>query len=123
MNNGAVEEPRTGMALDEDTDLYSTVYTVSKNFKSAKTVLEVVQGLQAWQAAIHIIRPHSYEAMVLLSALTECRFLVSVAPDKKNQLEVLTKVWQEVLDTNQARARTLSPPLTHKECVQEIKVR
>ena len=123
VNNGAVEEPRTGMALDEDTDLYSTVYTVSKTFKSAKSVFEVVQGLQAWQAAIHLIRPHSYEAMVLLSALTECRFLVSVAPDKKTQVETLTKVWQEVLDTNQAKARTLSPPLTHKECVQEIKVK
>ena len=31
-----MEEPKTGMALDEDSDLYLTVYTMSKAFKPAK---------------------------------------------------------------------------------------
>lgn len=77
-NNGAIEEPRTGMALDEDSDLHSTVYTVSKSFKAPKvalilsksvqlslivlqTVHEIVQAMNAWMSALHIIRPHSYE--------------------------------------------------------------
>ena len=59
-------------------------------------MFEIVQGIQAWMAAIHLIRPHSYEAMVLMSSLTECRFLSSVASDRKGQIEALMRVWQEV---------------------------
>ena len=86
-------------------------------------MFDIVQGMNAWVSALHLIRPHSYEGLVVVAALTECRWLTSVASDKKSQLEVLGTIWQQILDLNQAQARSFSPPLTYKEVMQEIKAK
>ena len=52
LNNGAVEEPKTGMALDEDADLHSTVYTVSKTFKPPKVRIVVTYFIKFFKASL-----------------------------------------------------------------------
>ena len=120
-NSGAVKSADPSLTLASDGSTADTTYVVKTNYHQPKSVsrpkksfnvdvnlldiqvFELVEGLQALQAHVAMIRPLSHEVSALINGLTSVRWFYNVVDSEKQQLDLVSKAAQAVLDANQNR--------------------
>ena len=120
-NSGAVKSADPSLTLASDGSTADTTYVVKTNYHQPKSVsrpkksfnvdtnlldiqvFELVEGLQALQAHVAMIRPLSHEVSALINGLTSVRWFYNVVDSEKQQLDLVSKGAQAVLDANQNR--------------------
>ena len=88
--------------------------------RKADNLKELREGVRLFGAAIHGIRPWSYEAWALTWTLDNISYFLSAAPPKQ-ALDLSTKLVDKVLAKNACRGREGGPALISREIFEMCK--
>ena len=111
--------PRQILDRDQESDKY--FLASGRNYREPKTVREVVEAVLNFCAAIHQIRPYSYEGLALLRGLHHVNFFFGVTLDPKRQKELIEALLHEVFTYNQRRGAEKKYPATFKKIIELAK--
>jgi hypothetical protein len=74
------------------------------------------QGLLNYAAIMHSIWPMDYSPHVFLRILAECKWGEAAGGDKKSQMELVKKFFNDAARENSGRAVRGEPPLDYAQC-------
>ena len=94
---------------------------LSKDWKEASNVHEVMGALINHISLSHQVRPYSYESIALLQAIHETRAFFGVTDSPKKQKELLEKALDSVWQANRSRAQAYKEPMQYTEVMEHLR--
>ena len=94
---------------------------LSKDWKEASNVHEVMGALINHISLSHQVRPYSYESIALLQAVHETRAFFGVTDSPKKQKELLEKALDSVWQANRSRAQAHKEPMQYTEVMEHLR--
>ena len=117
--NAGIEEDEDKRELSVTKSRRGAIASIAPRFEEPDNLWEVVDGVKNYMAAIHMVRPYSYEALALDRVLHHVRFFARPVENSsdssagaKLQMTLVKKLFEDVLLHNSNSGRCGKHPAT-----------